>query len=55
MDEMDGATGRLYLAADGQVHRRLSWAQFQRGEPVALPAISELEIVLQEINSEPEY
>ena len=54
MDEMDGATGRLYLAADGRVHRRLSWAQFQRGEPVALPPISEFEIVLQEIRSEPE-
>ncbi len=54
MDEMDGATGRLYLAADGRVHRRLSWAQFQRGEPVALPPISEFEIVLQEIPNEPE-
>ncbi len=49
MDEMDGATGRLYLADDGRIHRRLAWAQFQRGEPVALPDISEFEIVLQEI------
>ncbi len=54
MDEIDGATGRLYLTADGRVHRRLSWAQFQRGEPVALPAISEFDIALQEIDSEPE-
>jgi outer membrane PBP1 activator LpoA protein len=52
MDEMDGATGRLYLAADGRVHRRLAWAQFQRGEPVAMPLISEFEIVLQEIGGE---
>ena len=37
MDELDGATGRLYLDYDGQVHRRLAWAQFQRGMPVALP------------------
>ena len=37
MDEVDGATGTLYLDYDGQVHRRLAWAQFQSGEPVALP------------------
>ena len=55
MDEMDGATGRLYLAADGRIHRRLSWAQFQRGEPVALPNLSEFEIVLQEISDEPPH
>lgn len=54
MDEMDGATGRLYLAADGRIHRRLAWAQFQHGEPVAMPAISRFEIVLQEIGSEPD-
>ncbi len=55
IDEMDGATGRLYLDADSRIHRRLSWAQFQRGEPVALPATSELEIVLQELRGDPEY
>ena len=37
MEELDGATGRLYLDYDGQVHRRLAWAQFQSGIPVALP------------------
>jgi len=52
MDEMDGATGRLYLDSDGRVHRRLAWAQFRRGEPVALPQISEFEIVLQELRDE---
>jgi outer membrane PBP1 activator LpoA protein len=36
-DELDGATGRLYLDENGRVHRRLAWAQFQRGEPVPLP------------------
>ncbi len=55
IDEMDGATGRLYLDADSRIHRRLSWAQFQRGEPVALPATSEFEIVLQELRGDPEY
>ena len=34
---IDGATGRLRVDADGKVHRDLAWAQFQRGEPVALP------------------
>jgi outer membrane PBP1 activator LpoA protein len=37
MPELDGATGRLYLDADGRVRRHLAWAQFQRGEPVPLP------------------
>ena len=39
MAEIDGATGRLYLDAGGRVHRRLAWAQFQRGEVVALPSV----------------
>jgi hypothetical protein len=37
MDEVDGATGMLFLDRDGRVHRRLAWAQFQRGIPVSLP------------------
>jgi uncharacterized protein len=37
MDEIDGATGQLFLADDGRVHRRMAWAQFQRGIPVSLP------------------
>jgi outer membrane PBP1 activator LpoA protein len=37
MPEIDGATGRLYLARDGRVHRKLAWAEFQRGEPVPVP------------------
>jgi outer membrane PBP1 activator LpoA protein len=37
MDELDGATGSLFLDANGRVHRRLAWAQFQGGEVVALP------------------
>lgn len=37
MLEIDGATGQLYLDEDGKIHRRLAWAQFQRGEPVPLP------------------
>ena len=37
MQEIDGATGRLYLDSDGRVRRKLAWAQFQSGEVVALP------------------
>ena len=37
MDELDGASGTLFLDSAGRVHRRLAWAQFQRGEVVALP------------------
>ncbi|MDJ0904386.1 MAG: penicillin-binding protein activator [Woeseiaceae bacterium] len=37
MQEIDGATGRLYLDSEGRVHRKLAWAQFQRGQAVALP------------------
>ncbi len=37
MAELDGATGVLFMDQQGRVHRRLAWAQFQRGEAVALP------------------
>lgn len=36
MREFAGATGRLYLDENGRIHRRLAWAQFVRGEPVAM-------------------
>jgi len=37
MQELNGATGQLYLDQFGRIHRRLAWAQYQSGEPVALP------------------
>lgn len=40
MEEIQGASGRLFLSANGQVHRRLSWARFERGLVVAMPAQS---------------
>ena len=43
MDEIIGATGRLYLDSDGRIHRKLAWAQFERGEPVAIPAADPLD------------
>jgi outer membrane PBP1 activator LpoA protein len=42
MVELDGATGELFLDQQGRIHRRLAWAQFQRGEAVALPAQEEI-------------
>ena len=39
MEEFVGATGTLYLAADGRIHRRLAWAQFVNGAPEPLPTL----------------
>lgn len=41
MNDLDGATGTLFLDQNGRVHRRLAWAQFQGGEVVALPGQEE--------------
>ena len=41
MPEIVGATGTLYLEADGRIHRRLAWARFERGQPEPLPAMTE--------------
>jgi len=54
MMEVDGATGKLHLDADGRVRRKLAWAQFQRGEPVALPEIEAVGGPIQDISNEPE-
>jgi outer membrane PBP1 activator LpoA protein len=37
IEEVIGATGRLFQTTDGRIHRKLAWAQFERGEPVPLP------------------
>ena len=34
---LQGASGELFLDQRGRVHRRLAWAQFQGGVPVAMP------------------
>lgn len=36
---LDGASGELFIDEEGRVHRRLAWAEFSNGVPVALPAI----------------
>lgn len=52
MAEFEGATGWLYLDEEGRVHRRLAWAKFVRGEPVALRPSRELESRLREEDGE---
>ena len=54
MQEIDGATGKLYLDHDGRVHRHLAWAQFQNGEPVALPELENVGGPIQDISDDPE-
>ncbi|MCK5326215.1 MAG: penicillin-binding protein activator [Woeseiaceae bacterium] len=54
MAEIDGATGKLYLDSDGRVHRRLAWAEFERGEPVPLPQPEALAVPIQEIGEDGE-
>ena len=55
MDEIKGATGRLFLTADGRVHRRLAWARFERGQPVALPDQDEFQDTTEEFGTEATY
>jgi outer membrane PBP1 activator LpoA protein len=52
MSELDGATGTLFLDANGRIHRRLAWAQFQRGEAVALPDQEEIGGPIQDISDD---
>ena len=50
MQEIDGATGTLYLDKDGRIRRRLAWAQFQSGEPVAMPEQENIGGPIQDIS-----
>jgi hypothetical protein len=52
MGEIIGATGRLYLDANGRVHRKLAWARFERGRPVPLPEIDDFQILLDELDTD---
>jgi uncharacterized protein len=55
MAELDGATGRLFLAPDGRIHRHLAWAQFQDGEAVALPEIASSDGPIEDISDDGEF
>ena len=52
MEEVVGATGRLFLTSDGRIHRKLAWGQFVGGQPVALPNTDEFEEHFDEIDVE---
>ncbi|MGI9234830.1 MAG: penicillin-binding protein activator, partial [Woeseiaceae bacterium] len=54
MEEIDGATGTLFLDTTGRVHRRLAWAQFQGGEAVALPRTDMIGGPIQNISDDRE-
>jgi outer membrane PBP1 activator LpoA protein len=55
MPEISGTTGRLSLDENGQIHRKLAWAVFKRGVPVALPdpITLEEEAVPDELSGQP--
>ncbi len=55
MQEIDGATGKLYLDESNRIRRRLAWAQFQKGEPVAMPDMDDLGGPIQDISDEAEH
>ena len=55
MQAFDGATGRLMLDPDGRVRRGLVWAQFRRGEPVALPDTEPVDQSTPEGSAETEF
>ncbi len=55
MMELDGATGQLFLDQRGRVHRRLAWAQFQRGEATALPDKEDIGGPIKDISDEGEF
>ena len=54
MNDLDGATGTLFLDQDGRVHRRLAWAQFQDGEVVALPGREDIGGPIQDMTDDGE-
>lgn len=49
IEEIVGATGRLFLTTDGRVHRKLAWARFDRGEPTPLPDTGEFQGLFENI------
>jgi len=54
MVEVDGATGKLRVDAEGRVRRELAWAQFQRGEAIALPEIEDVGGPIQDMSNDPD-
>lgn len=54
MNELEGASGTLFLDRAGRIHRQLAWAQFQRGEAVALPRQEEAGGPIQDLSEDGE-
>ena len=55
MEEIIGATGTLYLAADGRIHRRMAWAKFVRGQPEPLPDVDEFQYLLDDLGPDSSF
>lgn len=55
MEELTGASGRLYIGADGRIHRKLAWARFERGTPVAMPDVPATTTPTQTIDPQPSF
>jgi outer membrane PBP1 activator LpoA protein len=54
MNELEGASGTLFIDQGGRIHRRLAWAQFQGGEVVALPDPEDVGGPIQDISDDGE-
>lgn len=52
MEEIVGATGRLFLSPDGRVHRKPAWAQFVRGEPTPLQDNSDFQRLFENLETD---
>lgn len=48
MADVIGATGTLFQTMDGRIHRKLAWARFERGQPVAMPDINEFQDMFED-------
>ncbi|UCG73125.1 MAG: penicillin-binding protein activator [Chromatiales bacterium] len=53
LTEFNGVTGRLYLARDGRIHRRLMWARIAGGQPVPLDPLPVVETPADTAAAEP--
>jgi outer membrane PBP1 activator LpoA protein len=52
MGEIAGATGRLFLTADGRVHRKPAWAQFQGGRAIPLQNTNQFKGLFENVDAD---
>ncbi len=55
MEDLIGASGGLYIGTDGRIHRKLAWARFERGTPVAMPEVPAATLPTQTIDPQPSF